>query len=253
MLISCSYARRSSSNLSRNLRVSIPPCKVSAPSSSASATSTVANRDPSLGALARRPLSLPLSLTRTHAHSETLHPILQSRVGPDQFVSRILRLREDPRFRSVGPGVLEMIEDEEGLEELGEEDGLWFDFAFVEFLKTNYSECSLGAEVKGHSLTARLGAQSRSNERSYSIPTRPTRVVSPLRSCEATFSDPRPLPPPPGRSVDASGSPEVVNALRSSLASQSQELEEMREQVLALQQQREEEVRVPDRSFGERG
>lgn len=71
---------------------------------------------------------------------ETLYPILQSRVGPDQFVSRILRLREDPRFRSVGPNVLEMIDDDETLEELGEEEGLWFDYVFVEFLKTNYSK-----------------------------------------------------------------------------------------------------------------
>ncbi|GAA5859616.1 hypothetical protein JCM1840_006374 [Sporobolomyces johnsonii] len=70
---------------------------------------------------------------------ETLHPILQSRVGPDQFVSRILRLREDPRFRSVGPTVLEMADDDDALlDDVSEEDGLWFDFAFVEFLKTNY-------------------------------------------------------------------------------------------------------------------
>lgn len=72
---------------------------------------------------------------------ETLHPILQSRVGPDQFVSRILRLREDPRFRNVGPNVLELIDEDDALaEDLGEENGLWFDFSFVEFLKTNYSE-----------------------------------------------------------------------------------------------------------------
>ncbi|KAM0756160.1 hypothetical protein T439DRAFT_22282 [Meredithblackwellia eburnea MCA 4105] len=69
---------------------------------------------------------------------ETLYPILQSRVGPDQFVSRILRLREDPRFRSVGPNVLELVDEEESLEDLSEEDGLWFDYTFVEFLKTNY-------------------------------------------------------------------------------------------------------------------
>lgn len=50
-------------------------------------------------------------------------------------------MREDPRFRSVGPNVLELVDDDE-IEELGEEDGLWFDYTFVEFLKTNYSkEC----------------------------------------------------------------------------------------------------------------
>ncbi|GAA5870219.1 hypothetical protein JCM16303_001931 [Sporobolomyces ruberrimus] len=70
---------------------------------------------------------------------ETLHPILQSRVGPDQFVSRILRLREDPRFRTVGPNVLELSDDDDAhLDDVGEEGGLWFDFTFVEFLKTNY-------------------------------------------------------------------------------------------------------------------
>lgn len=36
-----------------------------------------------------------------------------------------------------------MSEDEDVLEDLGEEDGLWFDFTFVEFLKTNYSKISL--------------------------------------------------------------------------------------------------------------
>lgn len=70
-----------------------------------------------------------------------MHPILQSRVGPDQFVSRILRLREDPRFRTVGPNVLELSDDDDAhLDDIGEEGGLWFDFTFVEFLKTNYSK-----------------------------------------------------------------------------------------------------------------
>lgn len=84
--------------------------------------------------------SQTLSLTPLLACRETLHPILQSRVGPDQFVSRILRLREDPRFRTVGPNVLELSDDDEVLDDVGEGDGLWFDFTFVEFLKTNYSE-----------------------------------------------------------------------------------------------------------------
>lgn len=50
-----------------------------------------------------------------------------------------MRLREDPRFRSVGPNVLELVDDEI-LDDLGEEDGIWFDYTFVEFLKTNYGE-----------------------------------------------------------------------------------------------------------------
>ena len=59
-------------------------------------------------------------------------------------MSRILRLREDDRFRSVLPNVLELPDDEDTVEELGEESGLWFDFAFVEFLKTNYGTSGAG-------------------------------------------------------------------------------------------------------------
>ncbi|WWC94540.1 hypothetical protein V866_001386 [Kwoniella sp. B9012] len=76
----------------------------------------------------------------------TLHPILHSRIGPDQFVSRMARLREDPRFRAVQPDAFdtegsdataaataegEADEVDEGLE-------LWFDWAFVDFWKNHY-------------------------------------------------------------------------------------------------------------------
>lgn len=45
--------------------------------------------------------------------------------------------------------MLEMAEDDQdgSLDDLTEEDGLWFDFAFVEFLKTNYSECDLELSI----------------------------------------------------------------------------------------------------------
>lgn len=69
----------------------------------------------------------------------TLHPILQTRVGPDVFANRILRLREDVRFKNVGPDVLEMLDEDD----LDSEDGLWFDWPFVEFLKNNYRKLLL--------------------------------------------------------------------------------------------------------------
>lgn len=65
----------------------------------------------------------------------TMHPLLQSRVGPDVFANRILRLREDVRFKNVGPDVLEMVDDEDANPS---EDGIWFDWPFVEYLKNNY-------------------------------------------------------------------------------------------------------------------
>ncbi|GAA5980168.1 hypothetical protein JCM10908_001559 [Rhodotorula pacifica] len=130
---------------------------------------------------------------------ETLHPILQSRVGPDQFVSRILRLREDPRFRNVGPNVLELIDEDDALaEDLGEENGLWFDFSFVEFLKTNYISVQRSILIDPHASS--------------------------------------------GMTQSVSGiSPEVLAALRASLAAQTRELDELRDALRSLQQEREQE------------
>lgn len=68
-----------------------------------------------------------------------MHPILHSRVGADQFVNKISRLRENPKFKNVGPHVLEMddadMEAQDWLEE-----GLWFDWPFVEFARNNYRQ-----------------------------------------------------------------------------------------------------------------
>ncbi|EIW65889.1 hypothetical protein TREMEDRAFT_45944 [Tremella mesenterica DSM 1558] len=80
----------------------------------------------------------------------TLHPILHSRIGPDQFVSRMARLREDPRFRAVQPdafdtegapdvpaqGGVQVAQD--GVEDVDEGLELWFDWAFVDFWKNHY-------------------------------------------------------------------------------------------------------------------
>ena len=68
-----------------------------------------------------------------------MHPILHSRVGPDQFVNRVTRLREDVRFKNVGPEVLEMNEHDQDVQDL-REDGFWFDWAFVEFARNGYCE-----------------------------------------------------------------------------------------------------------------
>lgn len=71
----------------------------------------------------------------------TLQPILHSRVGPDQFVNRMLRLREDDRFKNVGPDVLQLTHQvvvESDFVNPDEGPGIWFDWPFVEFLKNNY-------------------------------------------------------------------------------------------------------------------
>ena len=70
----------------------------------------------------------------------TMHPILHTRIGADNFGVRLLRLRDDPRFRAVGPDVLERIGDDPALAKEEQHDGLWFDWTFVEFWKINFRE-----------------------------------------------------------------------------------------------------------------
>lgn len=78
-----------------------------------------------------------------------------------------------------------MNEDEDALEDLGEEDGLWFDFTFVEFLKTNYSK-SPAAHASTESDS--LFLQSRYSAPSFSTPAQTTLVVC---DCPTFFSSPR--------------------------------------------------------------
>lgn len=85
---------------------------------------------------------------------QSLHHILHSRIGPDQFVSRLARVREDVRFRAVQPDQFDQQNPanqdvggggsgalaktpaaEEGAED---EMDLWFDWSFVDFWKNNY-------------------------------------------------------------------------------------------------------------------
>ncbi|KAG8921299.1 hypothetical protein FRC02_000324 [Tulasnella sp. 418] len=82
---------------------------------------------------------------------ETLQPIFHKRIGADTFVSRMARLRDDPRFKAVSPEHLVVdvvLDDMSGgfggeLSRAGEDatDGegeIWFDWAFVEFWKSHY-------------------------------------------------------------------------------------------------------------------
>lgn len=77
---------------------------------------------------------------------QTMHPILHTRVGPDQFVNKIARLREDNRFKNVGPDILEMSDDNPETQYL-HEDGFWFDWPFVEFVRNNYRTLSPASSV----------------------------------------------------------------------------------------------------------
>lgn len=73
----------------------------------------------------------------------TIHPILD-RLGVDTLVSRMGRLREDERFKAVGPDSIVLPYPTPSNLQVGpkpesENEGeMWFDWAFVDFWKSNY-------------------------------------------------------------------------------------------------------------------
>ena len=109
----------------------------------ASVMSSIANQGKSRGRLSLRSLSLsPLNLPITRA---TIHPLLD-RLGIDTLAGRMARLREDERFKAVGPDSIVLpyptpANTQIGLKPESENEGeIWFDWAFVDFWKANYRE-----------------------------------------------------------------------------------------------------------------
>lgn len=73
----------------------------------------------------------------------TIYPIL-NRLGIDTLVGRMSRLREDDRFKAVGPDSVVLPYPsashlQPSLKPETEDEGeIWFDWAFVDFWKSNY-------------------------------------------------------------------------------------------------------------------
>ena len=71
----------------------------------------------------------------------TIHSIIHSRIGLDTFSSRIARVREDPRFKSVAIDSPIVFFDSEGYELPSNvpdaRPTVWLDWSFVEFWKSN--------------------------------------------------------------------------------------------------------------------
>lgn len=113
--------------------------------------------------------SLPCTLhNQTKFPSATIHPIL-TRLGIDTLIGRITRLRDDDRFKAIGPDtlVLSSFNQASSLPNIPGQHGhtghvgapgaaaaqgalqesekdreaeIWFDWAFVDFWKSNYCE-----------------------------------------------------------------------------------------------------------------
>lgn len=85
----------------------------------------------------------------THFHRTTIAPIL-NRLGVDTLVGRMIRIREDDRFKSTTPDSMAV----------GEKAEVWFEWSFVDFWKSNY--CALHRRCGRPQLS--LNAKIRSKE-----------------------------------------------------------------------------------------
>jgi hypothetical protein len=112
-----------------------------------------------------------------------MHPILHSRIGPDQFAAKMNRLRDDSRFKNTEPDVLENLagtlptstntrnREASGsmvghlplsaeLVAADDQGGLWFDWAFVDFVKGNHVMIQKSMLVDPQSTSSSLANQS---------------------------------------------------------------------------------------------
>ncbi|KAJ7133695.1 p115 like vesicle tethering protein [Mycena crocata] len=91
----------------------------------------------------------------------TIHPIL-NRLGVETLIGRMARLREDDRFKSVGPdAVVLSYPSAPGLKTEAEKEGeIWFDWAFVDFWKSNYYTVQRGFSTEPDQLSSSASGQS---------------------------------------------------------------------------------------------
>ncbi|KAM5537857.1 hypothetical protein V8D89_008499 [Ganoderma adspersum] len=102
-----------------------------------------------------------------------IHPIL-TRLGIDMLSGRLIHLRDDDRFRAVGPDSFVVASPNahvppyhpQGAPAAGqpkpeiEEGEIWFDWAFVDFWKSNYYTIQKGVAVDPNALSSAAGQES---------------------------------------------------------------------------------------------
>ncbi|KZT05438.1 uncharacterized protein LAESUDRAFT_727084 [Laetiporus sulphureus 93-53] len=93
----------------------------------------------------------------------TIYPIL-TRLGIDMLANRITHLRDDDRFKAVGPDTLviptppnTVVRPPGGTKTDVEEGEIWFDWAFVDFWKSNYYTVQRGISADPNALSSSPG------------------------------------------------------------------------------------------------
>lgn len=85
---------------------------------------------------------------------QAMHPILYSRIGPDAFSTRLVRLKSDPRFATVGPDVFEQFVTLAAQPGKDDTPQLYFSWLFVEFWKEHYARMQKAVLVEPDTTSA---------------------------------------------------------------------------------------------------
>ncbi|TCD69596.1 hypothetical protein EIP91_007018 [Steccherinum ochraceum] len=98
----------------------------------------------------------------------TIHPIL-NRLGVDVLVGRITHLRDDDRFKAIGPDTLVVPYPHQAAtlatpatNDSDKEAEIWFDWAFVDFWKSNYYTVQRGISADPNALSPTSGPNAES-------------------------------------------------------------------------------------------
>ncbi|KAF7290091.1 hypothetical protein HMN09_01314300 [Mycena chlorophos] len=160
----------------------------------------------------------------------TIHSILH-RLGVETLVGRITRLREDERFRSVGPDSVVLPYPIVGtaaatilrspVAEKEKEGEIWFDWAFVDFWKSNYYTVQRGLSTEPDQLTASSSGQSVESAMLIAslrdaIRNQTQEIETLQRQLKEKNNAPPPPPPVPAQPVGRS--PEEFKAMQSQIA-----------------------------------
>ncbi|KAH8103420.1 p115 like vesicle tethering protein [Cristinia sonorae] len=98
----------------------------------------------------------------------TIHPIIH-RLGIDLLVGRVTHLRDDDRFKAVGPDTLVLPYPNSSIvtiaaapKEAEKEAEIWFDWAFVDFWKSNFHTVQKGLSTEPNAVSPAAGQNAES-------------------------------------------------------------------------------------------
>ncbi|PSS32164.1 hypothetical protein PHLCEN_2v2072 [Hermanssonia centrifuga] len=157
----------------------------------------------------------------------TIYPIL-TRLGIDMLVGRITHLRDDDRFKAIGPDTLVLPYPSQGITNSdGEKEAeIWFDWAFVDFWKSNYYTVQKGIAIDPKAPPPSAGQNAETATLVASLREVIQRQAQDIESLQSKLKE-------------LSTQSEEIEALRTQIASVQEELAEAQEKRQEVEKEQE--------------